>query len=301
MNLIHTTEGTHYRRWVNIIPSLILPGSAQFLSGRRWAGGMWFLLNLLLAGALLGLLVHPKSPYSILAMGPLKAVALLFQLLVAIESLRCPIPRVGLRGWAGLLGIALGLPLTFALGARTFLVHPFSIPTGAMQPTLMGNHKDAHGNPILGDRIFVDKLTYRFSEPHRGDVVVFRTRGIKGISQGEYYVKRVAGLPGETIGIDPPYLLANEKRVTEPAIFRAIADQKNGFAGFRPASSGPSLPIPLSSPSDRLVLGRDEYLVLGDNSPNSLDGRYFGPIKRASIIGKAVYIYSPAERKRWIE
>jgi len=57
----------------------------------------------------------------------------------------------------------------------------------------------------------------------------------------------------------------------------------------------------LTSSSDRIILGPDEYLVWGDNSRNSLDGRYFGPIKRIAIVGKAFYIYAPADRKRKIE
>ena len=69
--------------------------------------------------------------------------------------------------------------------------------------------------------------------------------GIKGGSQGNYYVKRLAGLPGETIGIDPPYLLVNEKKGTEPAIFSTLAEKKNGFAGYCPASSSRTFLTPL--------------------------------------------------------
>jgi signal peptidase I len=63
----------------------------------------------------------------------------------------------------------------------------------------------------------------------------------------------------------------------------------------------PAFPAPLASPSARLTLGSDEYLVLGDNTRNSLDGRYFGPVKRSAIVGKVFYIYAPAGRKQRIE
>jgi len=165
----------------------------------------------------------------------------------------------------------------------------------------MGNRKDAGGNRIGGDYIFVNKHIYLFSEPQRGDVIVFRTDGLKSVQQGACYVKRLAGLPGETIGIDPPYLMVNDKRVTDPVVFRKIAEGRDGFAGFSLVPPTPTFPAPLSSPSARITLGPDEFLVLGDNTRNSLDGRYFGPIKRSAIIGKAFYIYAPADRKRRIE
>ena len=105
-------------------------------------------------------------------------------------------------------------------------------------------------------------------------------------------------MPGETISIDPPYLVVNGKRITQPEIFRKIAEAHE-FAGFRLA--GPGVSAFLRSPADKITLASDQYLVLGDNATNSLDGRYFGPIKRSSIIGKAFYTYAPADRKGRIE
>jgi signal peptidase I len=122
-----------------------------------------------------------------------------------------------------------------------------------------------------------------------------------GDSLLHHYIKRLAGLPGETLGIDPPYLLVNEEKVTQPEIFNRIAKKEDGVSGFYPAKVPPSYPAPLASPSARITLGPDEYLVLGDNTLNSLDGRYFGPIKRRAIIGKAFYIYAPADRKRRLD
>lgn len=301
MKIFQTPDGMHYRRWVNFVPSFLLPGSAQFLSGRRTAGVAMFLLYIVLCATLLGILIHPKIGYSVVQMGPLGWVLFPAALLIAGESLRRPIPPLGFRRWGALLVVGLAIPILSALAIRAFLVQPFKIPTGAMEPTIMGNRTDAHGNQVLGDHLFVNKLIYRLSEPRRGDVVVFRTRGLPFVNQDTCYIKRIAGLPGETIGIDPPYLLVNDAKITEPAIFRKIAEEKNGFSGFCPAMPGSPLSAPLASPSARITLGPDEYLVLGDNTRSSLDGRYFGPIKRKAIMGKAVYIYAPADRKRKIE
>jgi signal peptidase I len=286
---------------VNLIPSLLFPGAAQFLSGRRATGITLFVLYLFLVAGLIAFLVHPKTAYSVVGMGPFDWFLLPFWLLIVGDSLRRPIPRLGLRGWGVFIGVCFGIPIMLALTVRTILVQPFKVPTGAMQPTIMGNRTDTGGNQIRGDHIFVNKLIYRHSEPQRGDVIVFRTKGIKSVQQDTCYVKRLAGLPGETVGIDPPYLLVNDKKVTEPAIFSKIAGETDGFSGFCPATPTPAFPAPLASVSARITLGPDEYLVLGDNTRNSLDGRYFGPIKRSAIIGKAFYIYAPADRKRRLE
>lgn len=256
---------------------------------------------LLLVSLLMGFLVHPKTAYSVVQMGPFKWVLLPFSLFIAGDGLRRPIPRLGFRGWVLFLFISIGIPILSALVVRTFLVHPFTVPTGAMQPTIMGSRKDAEGNHILGDHIFVNKLIYRFSEPQRGDVIVFNTKEIKSLNLDTCFVKRIAGLPGETIGIEPPYIVVNGSKVMEPLILRRIAEGQNGFSGFYPASPNSSVPAILTAPADKITLGPDEYLVLGDNTRNSLDGRYFGPIKRSTIIGKAFYIYAPTGRKQWIE
>jgi len=301
MKLIHTNDDTHYRRWVNLIPSLLFPGSAQFLSGRKSAGIIWFVFYFLLVAGKLCVLTHPKTTYSIVQMGPFEWLLLPFWLFIAAESLRRPIPCLGFRGWAVYLVVCLGVPITLLCTVRAFLVQPFKVPDGSMQPTIMGNRKDTEGNPISGDHIFANKFIYRFSEPQRGDIIVFRTKGINAVKLDTYYVKRLAGLPGEKVSIEPPYLLINGNKVTEPGIFKKIAEGMSGGSGFCLAKPSLSFRIPLDSTSSTITLGPDEYLVLGDNTQNSFDGRYFGPIKRAAILGKAFYIYAPTDRKKRIE
>ena len=82
--------------------------------------------------------------------------------------------------------------------------------------------------------------------------------------------------------------------MTSPKIFQEIAEAQNGFDGYH-LTSGTGL---LRSQKDTIQLADDEYLTLGDNSAHSLDGRYFGPIKRNRIVGKAVKIYWPFNRTR---
>lgn len=98
-----------------------------------------------------------------------------------------------------------------AMVIRTFVVQAFKIPTGSMEPTL-------HGDPRHGDRIFVNKFIYRFKKPQRGDIVVFITKNIPGLDGNKDYIKRLIGLPGETVEIKNDSIYVNDQLVTVPDI-----------------------------------------------------------------------------------
>jgi len=158
----------------------------------------------------------------------------------------------------------------------------------------------ASGKRRLGDHIFVNRMKYNFLAPERGDVFVFSTRDIKhpDIRPDNYYIKRMAGMPGETISIDPPYLVANGNIVTNPPVFdRQAHDTENGYHGYTLFGDVQNR-AQLRKPSDELVLAPDEYLPLGDNTRNSLDGRVFGGVRKRSIIGPAFMVYWPFT-SRW--
>ncbi len=182
-------------------------------------------------------------------------------------------------------------------GALETMFRTFKISTGTMTPTLHGNETLPDGRRTIGDHIFVNKLIYLFKEPRRGDIVVFSTQDIQDprVRSGKYYVKRIVGLPGESIAIHPPFVVANGKNVEEPEFFRQMAARTHGYKGYTlaPAASGK---VFLASTNDEIVLGADEYLVLGDNSEFSLDGRYFGAIKKKALVGKESFIYFPFDR-----
>ena len=202
------------------------------------------------------------------------------------------------RWWVPLLVVVsclcIGAPVIFETMYR-----PFKVPTGTMKPTILGIETLPDGSRTIGDHVFVNKVVYKFWAPARGDVVVFSTKKIlhSAVRQNEYFVKRIVGLPGETISISPPYVMANGKRIEEPEIFRIMAEQKNGYSGYKLASKTGTEPKSfLATTNDELRLGPDEYLVFGDNSASSLDGRYFGPIKRGAIIGPVTFRYFPFNR-----
>jgi len=168
------------------------------------------------------------------------------------------------------------------LGMRLFVLH-FRMPTNSMAPTICG-----------GDHLLVNKLAGR---PRRGDVVVFRTDEVVNITagaRGKIYIKRVVGLPGEQISFEPPRVLINGHPLTEPPILEKIQSAQDGFGGYVSPAIGPP-------PTNCHTLGPDEYFMLGDNSAHSYDSRYWGPIKRRAIIGRAVCIYWPLGRSGGIE
>lgn len=203
--------------------------------------------------------------------------------------------------WTTMLTTTLAGGLVLALcfdGTRAFVMQPFRVPTNAMSPTIRGISTLPDGAKTAADRIICDKLVYRLRAPRRGDIVVFRTDEIPDLAKSPraaYYAKRIAGLPGERVSIQPPYLYINGQRVTDPPIFETIARAEDGYFGYVLPHTFPP-PRYLASETDSVQLGKDEYFVLGDNSPSSLDSRFWGPVPRRSLVGPVTKIYWPLDR-----
>ena len=263
----------------------------------------WLLAAIGLNIFLLGLVLQPKSTYSFAGccLHWFDAVLLCFQILQMGDACRRPMVRIGFKGWTIYLLVFVAMVIAPALLVRQFLVQPFRIPTGAMEPTLMGITRHSDGQEEIGDHILVEKVTYRNRAPKRGDIVVFRASEIEHpyVKKDSFMVKRIVGLPGETISINPPHILADGRRITEPRSMARISERESGYDGYHLARTmveGARL-----TTTDSVVrLGETEYFLVGDNSKQSLDSRYFGAIDRSSIVGRVIYVYSPAERKKWI-
>src|SRR5437899_2926792 len=124
----------------------------------------------------------------------------------------------------------------------------------------------ARGAVDTGDQVFVDKLSYNFVKPHRGDVFVFRTNHILGIREdpetgAPFYIKRLAGLPGDTLRIDPPRLYVNGK-IAEGFGFARVMAAKLPYRGY-------ALRDYLAESTRSFVVPEHGYFAMGDNSPNS--------------------------------
>ena len=149
----------------------------------------------------------------------------------------------------------------------------------------------ARGAIDTGDQVFVDKFSYNFVKPHRGDVFVFRTDNIPAIRPDPetgppFYIKRLAGLPGDTLRIDPPFLYVNGKKA-EGFGFERVMSAKPPYRGYAPGKEQ------LSQPDRTYTVPKDGYFALGDNSYNSFDGRYWGPVPQQNLVGRGLLVYWP--------
>ena len=162
----------------------------------------------------------------------------------------------------------------------------------------------AHGTLLwsgirrAGDHVFVDKLRWNFFPPKRGQIMVFSTKDIPTLPPGSHYIKRLVGLPGETISIKPPNVLINGEEVHTPATIERIASRQPGYAGYTLADARSMDSCVLQSPDDTFTLSSTEYLALGDNTRNSKDGRYWGGAPQRNLVGPAAIVYWPVT-KRW--
>lgn len=179
------------------------------------------------------------------------------------------------------------------------------------------------GTIDTGDLVLVDKFSYHFRKPNRGEVFVFDTVGIRGIQErggeqgaGSHYIKRLCGVPGDTLSIQSPHLLIDGKIAREPGIERVAQAQgeyalnANGYhlaaAGTDLGRNGRSLERYLTSTQTTLQLsdstrqpGMREYAALGDNTGNSLDSRYWGPLKERNLVGPALFSLWPFTTGHW--
>jgi signal peptidase I len=155
----------------------------------------------------------------------------------------------------------------------------------------------ARGAIDTGDQVFVDKFTYNFVKPHRGDVFVFKTNRIKDIPEdpqagAPFYIKRLAGIPGDTLRIDSPLLYvkgANDSRehIADRYGFSRVMSAKGGYRGYDQGRAN------LVRPDQTFVVATDQYFAMGDNSYNSYDSRYWGPVPNANLVGRGLFVYWP--------
>jgi len=150
----------------------------------------------------------------------------------------------------------------------------------------------ARGAVDTGDQVFVDKFSYNFIRPHRGDVFVFRTDNIPDIppdpvtGEHSFYIKRLAGLPGDTLKVQAP-LLYNNGRLAEGFGFERVMAAKPPYHGY--TNSGNFL----SDPTKTFTVPEHSYFAMGDNSAHSSDSRYWGPVPEPNLVGRGLFVYWP--------
>jgi len=162
---------------------------------------------------------------------------------------------------------------------RTYVVQSFYIPSPSMVPTLQ-----------VGDRIMVNKLSYDLHEVHRGDIVVFKRPPLE-MQDFPDLVKRVIGLPGESISTKDGHVYINGTLLDEPW----LQPGASSYTGALPDDQYPqfNMPGPVTIPAG-------DYFVMGDNRTDSEDSRYFGPIPKSLIVGRAMAVVWPLSQAKGV-
>jgi signal peptidase I len=190
------------------------------------------------------------------------------------------------------LAVIVVTALALALGIQAFLIKPYRIPSGSMLPTVR-----------IDQRVLVDRIGMDFSSPHVGDIVVFHppknyNEGCANPNQGQdgggpatpqpcavpwkqpssqTFIKRVVGLPGDRISIDNGHVILNGKPEADSYIVQCDGDSSCNFP-------------------QTITIPKGYYYMMGDNRPDSEDSRFWGPVPRSWIIGKAFLTYWPPDR-----
>jgi signal peptidase I len=171
--------------------------------------------------------------------------------------------RPATKKGGGALEYLVILLVSFALVfgfVRPFVMEAFWIPSGSMIPTLE-----------IGDRVLVNKFIYRFTDPRRGDIIVFESVD----NSNEDLIKRVVGLPGDKIAVRGGKLFVNGEPQKEPYTNKKLPDRS-----FYAQTTVP----------------KNHVFVMGDNRGNSADSRVFGPLPEKNIEGEAFLRFWPPDR-----
>jgi signal peptidase I len=187
---------------------------------------------------------------------------------------RLPKPWRTVLDWLVTIAVAVGFVLVF----EAEVAKPYRIPSASMEPTL---HCAKPGPWCLGsvdDRVVANRLAYRFGNPKRGEIVVFRAPAAAercGADEGSTFVKRLIGLPGDVVSERDGYVFVSGKPLHEPYV-------EPSLRGHETASWS------------RVAPGH--YFFMGDDRIHSCDSRDWGTVQRSSLIGPVVLTYWPPGR-----
>jgi signal peptidase I len=188
----------------------------------------------------------------------------------------------------------IGVAILLAVGMRQFVAEARFIPSGSMEPTLQ-----------VDDRLIVDKVSYRFSNPKRGDIIVFDpTDNLIKLNYKEAFIKRIIGLPGDKITVINDKVTVNGEPLSEnypsglhvkemTEIYSKKREKDPDDPGGQHWFEGR---IENSNTTWEGTVPSNQYLVLGDHRSGSLDGRSWGYVPRDRIVGKALVRFWPLNR-----
>jgi signal peptidase I len=157
---------------------------------------------------------------------------------------------------------------------KTYVITPYRIPSASMEPTLHCARPTSSCTAQFSDRVLACRICLDFASPERGDIIVFRTppEAEQKCGEGGTFVKRLIGLPGDTVSERGGEVFVNGRKLEEP------------YVEFRDTQSG-TWHVP-----------KGEYFFMGDNRAESCDSRQWGSVPRRDLIGTTVFRYWPPNR-----
>jgi signal peptidase I len=198
---------------------------------------------------------------------------------------RLPDPWRKIADWVLTLGVAIGFVLAF----EAEVAKPYRIPSASMEDTLLCARPGLGCTGSMSDRVLVNRLAYDFGSPQRGQIVVFtappKANRCQPGEAGSAFVKRLIGLPGETVREDGKGFIWIRRPGTQ--IWTKLAEP------YVPAQSRPADGKHFDH---TWKVPQGEYFMLGDNRANSCDSRTWGPVPRADLIGPVIFTYWPPNR-----
>lgn len=174
--------------------------------------------------------------------------------------------------------VTIAAAVAFILIFQAEIAKPYRIPTASMEPSLHCARPAPGCQAEFSDRVLVNRLAYRFRAPHRGEITVFHTPASadRACGEGGVFVKRIIGLPGETVSMADGFVAIDGRRLDESA-YITDAEQRGAQSG--------TWRVP-----------RGSYFVLGDNRTASCDSRSWGAVPRRDLIGPVLARYWPPQR-----
>jgi signal peptidase I len=168
--------------------------------------------------------------------------------------------------------------VAIVLAIKAYVVNPYRIPSSSMEQTLHCARPGSGCMARFSDRVLANRFIYHFRDPHRGEIVVFKTPPAADVAcggEGGTFVKRLIALPGDRWREQDGYIYINGERQKEPYIEAARRD----------AETFPEKTVP-----------KDQYVMLGDNRASSCDSRKWGTVPRKNLIGPVFAVYWPPRR-----
>jgi signal peptidase I len=184
-----------------------------------------------------------------------------------------PAPWPTVIDWVVTIVVAVGA----VLAIKAWVVNPYRIPSSSMEPTLHCAEPQPGCLANYSDRVLANRFIYHFRDPHRGDIVVFNTPplALEKCGAGGTFVKRIIGLPGDTVSERKGRVSINGQPLDEPYVPQS---ERN------PRANG------------RWTVPQGAYFMMGDNRAQSCDSREWGSVPRSDLIGPVFAVYWPPQR-----